>query len=331
MYRVLKTSLICVLTGLMVLSAVGCAAPNTPPAIVSLEARAQVVAPGDSVLVECVAEDVDGDELSYEWTSDRGTINGDAGAVAWTAPLEEGLARITVTVSDGGEESVSQSLAIVVRSNQRPVIAGVTADLDWVRPGEGVLIRCAAEDGDGDVMKYTWSATCGEISGEGDIVTWTAPDVETACTVTVVVEDGYDGRTTASVSVVSSLYEPLLVTTMTVTPVDDPPYIVPRNDWYKVYWEDSYVIECFVPEPARIASYEWSDGGPVATFPVGSERIVFEGSPSRIRWTAPRVREEFTMTVTVTDVAGNKASKSITLYVDTCTCAFPSPGSSEES
>ena len=329
MYRVLKTSTVCILAGLIVLPFAGCAAPNTPPAIVSLEARAQVVAPGDSVLVECVAEDVDGDTLSYEWTSDRGTVNGNAGAVAWTAPLEEGLARITVTVGDGGEESVSQSLAIVVRSNQRPVIAGVTADLDWVRPGESVLIRCAAEDGDGDVMKYTWSATCGEISGDGDTVTWTAPDVETACTVTVVVEDGFDGRTTASVSVVSSLYEPLLVGSMTVTPVDDPPYIVARNDWYKVYWEDSYVIECFVPEPARIASYEWSDGGPVATFPVGAERIVFEGSPSRIRWTAPRVREEFTMTVTVTDVAGNKASKSITLYVDTCTCAFPAKGNEE--
>jgi predicted secreted protein len=328
-YRVLKTSLVCVLTGLIVLPLAGCTAPNTPPAIVSLEARARVVAPGDSVLVECVAEDADGDALTYEWTSDRGTINGQAAAVAWTAPSEEGLARITVTVSDGGEESVRQSLAIVVRSNQRPVIAGVTADLDWVRPGESVLIRCAAEDGDGDVMKYTWSTTCGQISGEGDTVTWTAPDVETACTVTVVVEDGYDGRTSASVSVVSSLYEPLLIASMTVTPVDDPPYIVARNDWYKVYWEDSYVIECFVPEPGRIASYEWSDGGPVATFPVGVARIVFEGSPSRIRWTAPRVREEFTMTVTVTDVVGNKASKSITLYVDTCTCAFPAKGAEE--
>lgn len=79
MYRVLKTSTVCILAGLIVLPFAGCAAPNTPPAIVSLEARAQVVAPGDSVLVECVAEDVDGDTLSYEWTSDRGTVNGNAG------------------------------------------------------------------------------------------------------------------------------------------------------------------------------------------------------------------------------------------------------------
>jgi len=328
-YRALKTSLVCVLSGLIVLPCAGCAVPNTPPSIVSLEARAPVVAPGDSVLVECVAEDADGDELTYEWTSDRGTINGFTGVVAWTAPSEEGLARITVTVGDGGEDTDSRSVAIVVKSNKRPVIAGVTPDLDWVRPGESVLVRVAAEDGDGDPLTYTWSADCGQISGEGDTVTWTAPDVETACTVTVVVEDGYDGRTSASVSVVSSLYEPLLVTKMTVTPVDDPPYIVARNDWYKVYWEDSYVIECFVPEPGRIAAYEWSDGGPLATFPVGAERIVFEGGASKIRWTAPRVREEFTMTVTVTDVAGNKASKSITLYVDTCTCAFPAKGDEE--
>ena len=129
---------------------------------------------------------------------------------------------------------------------------------------------------------------------------------------------------------VSSQFEPLLVSSVTVTPVDDPPYIVARNDWYKVYWEDSYIIQCVVPEPARIVSYEWSDGGPVATFPVGADRIVFEGSPSRIRWTAPKVREEFVMTVTVRDAVGNAATKSITLFVDTCTCAFPEPGSESE-
>ena len=76
--------------------------PNFPPAIVSLASRDHIIAPGDSVLIECVALDVDGDAITYNWTCDRGVINGQAGVIAWTAPAEEGLARVTVVISDGG-------------------------------------------------------------------------------------------------------------------------------------------------------------------------------------------------------------------------------------
>jgi hypothetical protein len=243
--------------------------------------------------------------------------------VTWTAPLDEGLARIDVIVSDGGEQTASQSLTVVVKRNQAPVVQGVTAELPWVSPGESVPVRCVAEDPDGDVLTYTWSTVGGEVSGSGAVVIWTAPDSEGESVVTVVVSDGFDGTATGSTSIAISRREPLLVTRMTVTPVDDPPYIVPRTDWYKVFWEDSYVIEAFVTEPDRVVSYEWSDGGPVASFPVGAERMVFEESPSKIRWTAPKERGEYTMTVTVRDALGNGTSKSITIFVESCTCGFP--------
>jgi hypothetical protein len=100
----------------------GCAPANTPPEIVSLESRSRVVAPGDSVLVECMATDVDDDELTYEWTSDRGSISGYAGVVAWTAPAEEGLACVTVTITDGGEVAATDSLAIAVKRNTVPLV-----------------------------------------------------------------------------------------------------------------------------------------------------------------------------------------------------------------
>jgi hypothetical protein len=322
-YRSLRLAAALGFIALVTVPLAACAAPTAPPEIVSLESRSRVVAPGDSVLVECIASSTGGDELTYEWAADRGTINGYAGVVAWTAPSQEGLARISVTVGNGGRETATQSVTVVVKSNKRPVISGLTPESDWVRPGESVMIHCSAEDGDGDPLTYEWTATCGHLSGDGPTVTWTAPDIETSCQITVVVDDGFDGRATASVSIVSSEHEPLLISSVTVTAVNEPYYLVSRTDWHKVYWEDTYIIECFVPEPDRIVSYEWSDGGPAATFPVGADRIVFEGGPSRIRWTAPKVREELTMTVTVKDAAGNSASKSITLYVDTCTCAFP--------
>ncbi len=324
MYRVTGYAVACVALVLMLVPLSGCAA-DTPPVIVSLESRARLIAPGDSVLVECVASDVDGDELTYEWTSDRGTINGHAGVIAWTAPAEEGVGRITVTVSDGGEVAATKSIAVTVKSNTPPVMNGVTADLDWIHPGESIEVRCDAEDPDGDTLTYTWTADNGEISGEGPIVTWTAPATEGKCQITVIADDGYEGLAKGTLSIVTSKYQPLLITDMTVTPITPPFYIVARNGTYKVYWEDSYDIECAASEPERIVSYEWSDGGTAVTFPVGAGNIAFESGPTVIRWTAPRERGEYTITVTARDAYGNEASKSIEVSVETCTCAFPKP------
>ena len=96
-----------------------------------------------------------------------GTINGQAGAVAWTAPAEEGIARISVTVSDGGDVAASDTIAIVVKRNQSPVVSGVTASMDWVKPGESVEVSCDADDPDGDTLNYTWSSDNGVAVGRG--------------------------------------------------------------------------------------------------------------------------------------------------------------------
>ncbi len=309
---------------LLVLPVAACAPSNRLPEIVSLDSRARVIAPSDSVLVECIAHDEDGDALTYDWVADRGVINGQAGVIAWTAPGEEGLARISVTVSDGGEQPVSQSLTIIVKRNQSPVINELAADRDWVRPGETLLIGCVAEDLDADQLSYTWSAEGGTIVGQSETATWTAPEEQGEYSISVVVDDGYDGRATASLSVVCSQYEPLLVKDITVTAVDAPYYLVARTDWYKVYWEDTYIIECSLSDPERDVTYEWSVGESIARFPVGVEGITFEGGPSRIRWTAPKERGDHLMTVMARDDAGNVATKTVTLFVESCTCAFPS-------
>ncbi len=325
MHRVTGYAVALVTLALMALPFSGCAAPNTPPEIVSLTSRSAVVAPGDSVLVECDATDPDGDELTYDWTSDRGTINGHAGVIAWTAPSEEGIARVSVEVSDGGDVAIDKSIAITVKNNTFPVMNGVTADLDWVHPGETIEVRCDAEDMDGDPLSYTWSADSGEITGDGPTVSWTAPATEGTTVIMALVEDGFGGRAKGSLSIVTSRYKPMLIDAMTVTPVTPPFYIVARADTYKVYWDDSYDIECFASEPERIVSYEWTDGDSAVMFPVGAGNIVFEGGPTVIRWTAPTERGDYTITVTARDANGSTATKSITMTVETCTCAFPKP------
>ncbi len=315
------------LTAAALILVAGCAPSNSAPTIVSLVSHDDVLAPLDSCLIECIAEDKEGDALEYAWSTDGGTVTGYEGTVAWTAPTKEGIYHITCQVTDGVERQeggapARETVTVVVKDNHYPTIDGMGADRDWVRPGEECAVRCQASDIDGDVLTYTWSADAGTISGEGGDVTWTAPDVEGDFTIRVVVTDGYGGEYSAHTVVKTAVNQPLVVKDLVVTALDEPAYLNFYDERIKVLKGKSYLIRCDVNEPLRIVSYEWSDGGPVCVFPVGSERFVFELAPNVIRWTAPLERGDFTITVVARDAEGHYAEKSMVVNVETCTCAF---------
>lgn len=304
---------------------VACAPVHAAPVIQSVESHHRAIGPGDSVVIECVAAADDGGDLTYEWSADSGMINGSGAMIAWTAPEQEGIARITVSVGNGSGDVVSETVAVIVRKNVAPVIRGLTSNQAWVMPGGTTRIECEAVDYDDDELTYTWAADCGEISGNGHTATWTAPDFETECTVTVVLDDGFGGQATATVPVESSLHEPLLVTDMTVTAVEDPNYLIEFRDRYKIFKGDSMIIRAVVNEPDLITTYEWSDGETTVRFPVGSDRMVFESGPDEIRWISPRESGDHVITVTAFSESGKFATRSIGVVVDTCPCSFPAP------
>ncbi len=323
---------LCALSVALIMVAVvssGCASVHAAPIIQSLESHLRVIGPGDSVVIECVAVAEDGGELTYEWSADRGIINGSGPVIAWTAPEQEGIARITVSVSNGAGDPVTETVAVIVRKNVPPAIRGLTARDPWVFPGQSTTLHCEAVDYDDDELTYTWSADCGEITGEGAKVTWTAPGFETECTVTVVVDDGFGGQATATLPVESSLHEPLLVTEMQVIAVEDPNYLIEFRDRYKIFKGDSMIIRAVINEPDLITSYEWThewiDAGITSTakFPVGTDRMVFESGPDQIRWISPRESGDHVITVTAWSEGGKSATRSIGVVVDTCPCSFP--------
>jgi chitinase len=83
--------------------------PNTPPVVESLTTDCPKVKKGHSGTLFCLASDPDGDELSYEWSAERGSISGEGPEVTWIAPNEYGNFIITVTVSDGrGGEAICE-------------------------------------------------------------------------------------------------------------------------------------------------------------------------------------------------------------------------------
>jgi hypothetical protein len=88
--------------------------PNNPPVIEGLTTNCPRVRPGHTGTITCLASDPDGDELIYEWSTERGSITGEGPEVTWTAPGEYGYYSITVTVSDGRDGQATSEISITV-------------------------------------------------------------------------------------------------------------------------------------------------------------------------------------------------------------------------
>jgi len=186
--------------------------PSTPPTIVSLTADADWTLPSSSLQVTCNAFDPDGDEISYEWSTTRGDISGTGAAINWTAPEEVGIYHVTVVVTDSHGRSATNLIPISVATEQPPIIEALPITTDRyghccllpyfegykVGMGQKYDIECIVS-GTSVGVSYNWSCDGGEISGEGSLITWTAPNTPSHLTVRVIVSDIVDNRMTKSI------------------------------------------------------------------------------------------------------------------------------------
>jgi hypothetical protein len=173
---------------------------NYPPVIDGVGAEAEWVPPSGSLLVTCNASDRDGDELSYDWSVSRGYITGTEREVTWTASEEIGVCDITVVVDDGQGNDDNASLTLIVANGIVPIIEQliVTArepkylkEYSWgYKVGKEKVydIECVTSN-TSDELVYEWLCDGGEITGEGSMITWTAPNITSDITVKVVVFD----------------------------------------------------------------------------------------------------------------------------------------------
>jgi hypothetical protein len=175
---------------------------NKAPTINSLIADADWTLPLGNLKVTCNATDPDGDELSYEWTATGGDISGTGAVVNWTAPQEVGIYNVTVVVKDGHGREDTMFVSLSVATGTPPTIEDLTITakepkyLIEIAGGYKVGktkeydIECIASNTSGEVS-YEWSCEDGTISGEGSMITWTAPNPSGSVdvTVTVIVSD----------------------------------------------------------------------------------------------------------------------------------------------
>lgn len=287
-----------------------CALGNHPPVITNLEAEQDVVPSSGSCRIVCVASDKDGDELTYEWSTSNGNIDGDGPIVVWIAPESVGIYDITVEVTDGNGGKAKDSVTIItVAVNSPPAIVSLIADADWVSPSSSSRIECNAEDPDGDSLRYEWSTSGGDISSTGPVVTWTAPEAAGIYEIAVAVSDGQGKEDTRSLTIRVVLTNPLVIETLIVTP-EEPKYSKGWQEGYKILKGRSCEIECVVSDGDEL-SYEWSaTGGDISD------------TGSVATWTAPSSAGEFAVTVTVSDKSGGVVTEAILFRVETCACVF---------
>lgn len=188
---------------------------NQPPVISSLTAAKMQLYPSGTTEIQCIAQDADGDQLDFTWASTGGSFSGAGPTVIWQAPSAYGVYTVTVTVSDRKGGSAQASLNITIGANQPPVISSLTANPSGILYGGSTTLTCIASDPDGDVVRYSWSASEGNITGVGNKVTWIAPNKGGNYNITVIVSDGKGGETRGNVMVTVAA----AVRTVTIRPV----------------------------------------------------------------------------------------------------------------
>jgi hypothetical protein len=182
---------------------------NRPPIINSLIANADWVAPSGGLQVKCDAEDPDGDGLSYEWTASGGEVSGSGAVVNWAAPGAAGMYDIQVVVTDSYGAEDTLSLTVSVAPITPPVIEDliVTAEHKYLKEylagykigkEKNCDIECIVSDTSSELF-YEWTCDYGQISGEGSVVTWTAPNTSGDVAVTVTVSDAAGNMVSKSI------------------------------------------------------------------------------------------------------------------------------------
>jgi hypothetical protein len=306
----------------------GCESPaatNHSPVISNLLSEKNVIFPLQHSEITCVASDIDGDNLTYEWSASGGSIYGEGPVVNWTALHDAGNYTITVSVIDGNGSQSTSYLSIEVVPTHEPIIEDLiftpqdsAPERLLVRRGEICNIACVASDQDGDVLSYEWSANRGSISGEGPVVNWTAPHADGTYNITVVVTDRRDGESKGSLTIDVKTNHPPIIEKLIITPED-------RDDFNsrasppKIMMGTSCEIECRASDPDDDElSYEWSIEAAKTWTAVGS---IDEYNDIAV-WTAPLRLTYVIVAVTVSDDSGATDTDSVVFHVVTNGCVL---------
>ncbi|UCH11088.1 MAG: hypothetical protein JSU61_04140 [Fidelibacterota bacterium] len=143
-----------VVTGLLLLSFLGCELTNNPPVLqISVEDNNPVT--GSTQTFTAAVSDLDEDPVIVTWSATAGVFSKHRGeTVDWTAPMVAGTVVVTAVADDrkaGGVDTARVTLSV---GNSAPVITDFYSDPPFVKLGNSVDLICEAHDDDGEDITY---------------------------------------------------------------------------------------------------------------------------------------------------------------------------------
>ncbi len=191
-------------TLLISIGLVSCSEAATNDGQLSIQSLTSVqsqTSPGGAVVIESKVTNPGNANLNYKWSATGGGFGGSGANNTWQAPSQVGTYEITLTVEDGKGGTAQSKTSIVVSSNRSPAITGLSADPVNVMPGGSTNISCVANDPDGDIIRYSWSASDGTVSGTGNKISWVSPSKSGDFGITCLVSDGKGGEAKQTISI----------------------------------------------------------------------------------------------------------------------------------
>jgi hypothetical protein len=175
--------------------------------------------PGKENTLLCAARDPDGNQLTYIWAAENGTIKGNGQKVIWLPPDTIGDYEISVRVNNGkgGEASFSKRFTVTTPAPPEPdktIYLKMSVPSQNIVSAEGRIrsfftaeIQCDVEVPDPAGLTYTWLANGGKLmaaglnEGKASRVGWIAPQGgQDRYKVTVMVADKSGNQATGEVN-----------------------------------------------------------------------------------------------------------------------------------
>jgi outer membrane protein OmpA-like peptidoglycan-associated protein len=268
---------------------------NDPPTVSCSVAKSSILQ-GDTTIVRANAVDPDGDALTYSWNASGGKIDGAADTATFNATgVAPGKYTVTSTVRDKKHEASCSAEVTVLKRNVAPT-ATVEPSSFTVTQGESANLRCVGSDANNDSLTYTWTVDGQRLAAEGPQVTFGSEGrkpgtYNVQCSVS-------DGEDTASATSTGTVLERIIP--------NKPPTIECQTTTMDVASGGSIELRANAADPdGDQLSYTWT-----------STAGVVSGSGNTATFNAADVKAgSYTVTVTVDDGRGGKASCSMTVNV----------------